>query len=744
MTSPLDRTISVSFFKNVRATVPEVRQLPLRSLDEFVRKTFTASTPDLKKAREVLPLFKPGTFKSGRKAEDLASIDCIEGDYDAGRDGLDWALARLIDAGIAAYIHTTSRHSDVRPRFRIYCPLSRSMPPSAWEKQFSFLNEVLGNSLDPNAAQVAQGYFVGRLDICEEPEIYHVDGNGCDYIDLALVRHLGARNIRDGDIATITPRCLDEDPFGGLEGHSEEQISKIRAMLSVLSADDYGTWVRVGLILHHELGAAGFEIWDEWSATSQRYGGTEAKWRTFSRPGNRKPIGLGSLRKMALGPGWSDPEADPDIRRMNEAHALVMVRGKALVATFDTDGTVTFGQLKDLHAFYENVRVPVSDSRTEPVSRKWARHPDRRTYAKGVTFAPGRSSLGKLNLWTGWKVAPDPQASCELYLEHIRNVVCAGDRKLERYVLGWLAHLVQQPREIPGVALILRGGKGVGKDTFVEYLVRLIGRQHVPTVSQSEHVTGRFNSRLEAALVLHIQEGFWGGDRKAEQVLKYLITSGDIEIERKGVDAFSVESCLRLIMTGNADWMIPASADERRFAVLDVSSCRQGDAEYFNALQSEMKKHGPAALMHYLLNYDLGNFDVRKPPATKGLLDQKLRSLRGVEKWWFECLAAGEIVPTTSHSSLVDADLDWGSGHISIAKSEVRNRYSSYIRTMRHQGDPLDDVVFSKELKKVLPGFKTVRPSVDGVRQWQFVFPALEACREQFAAKHGHEIDWPD
>lgn len=742
MSSPLDRTISFSFFENVRSTNPDVQQFALRSLTDHVLKEYPATSEDIKEARRALPLFKPAIFNGGREAKDLLSIDAIEGDYDLGLQDASFAYARLLDARIAAFIYTTSRHTQEYPRYRIICPLSRTMAPEEWGKYHSFLNDLLDGALDPNAAKASQCYFIGRLDICEKPDVHMVEGSDCDFIDCVYETHPLGKSCLRHDLRDPAEAEDEEDPFSGVKSRLERKRELVLSMLSVIPSDDYDTWTRVGLILHHEFGASGFALWDEWSLTSPGYGRTLEKWKSFAKPTSGKPAGLGSLRFLARKFGWSDPDTDPDVVWMNERHALVMMGGKALVATFYDDGTIEFGQLKDIHALYANKLMPVGERRTESISQKWAKHPDRRTYIKGVTFDPGRHPKDKLNLWTGWKLGPDPDASCQLYLDHLLQVICGGDLKIFYYLLGWLAHLVQRPWEKPGVALVLLGGKGAGKDTVVDYLVPVIGRQHVPTVAHHDHVTGRFNSRLENALILHLQEGIWGGDRKAEQVLKYAITSGNIEIERKGVDTVSKETCFRVIMTGNEPWMVPASADERRYAVLEVSNCRQGDAHYFSALRAEMGNGGPAALLHHLQNYDLNNFDVREAPSTKGLLAQKLKSLRGVEKWWFECLTAGEFLPKLSMGTDDEHALQWEMGQVSVHKSRIRDAYAAYLRSRRHEGDPVDDATFSKALREVLPSLRIERPRHGEERPRHFVFPKLDVCREEFAKKQGGNIDW--
>jgi hypothetical protein len=95
---------------------------------------------------------------------------------------------------------------------------------------------------------------------------------------------------------------------------------------------------------------------------------------------------------------------------------------------------------------------------------------------------------------------------------------------------------------------------------------------------------GNFNAHLLDTLLVFADESFWAGDKQGESVLKALITEPVVMIERKGVDPCPASNRLKLIMASNAEWVVPATADERRFFVLDMSSVRTGDRTYFRAL----------------------------------------------------------------------------------------------------------------------------------------------------------------
>ncbi|WP_420807618.1 primase-helicase family protein [Bradyrhizobium valentinum] len=73
--------------------------------------------------------------------------------------------------------------------------------------------------------------------------------------------------------------------------------------------------------------------------------------------------------------------------------------------------------------------------------------------------------------------------------------------------------------------------------------------------------------------------------RRATEALKHLITSEQVMIESKGINAFQVASVLRIIISSNEDWIVPATFDERRFCVLNVADTRARDTVYFAKLR---------------------------------------------------------------------------------------------------------------------------------------------------------------
>lgn len=87
-------------------------------------------------------------------------------------------------------------------------------------------------------------------------------------------------------------------------------IQDLREMLKFYSdSNDYETWIQVGMALHHSTqgGDDGYQLWCEWSSTSEKYNeaGMPKKWHSFGKSHN--PITLGSLIHWAEQAGYVRP-----------------------------------------------------------------------------------------------------------------------------------------------------------------------------------------------------------------------------------------------------------------------------------------------------------------------------------------------------------------------------------------------------------------------------------------------------
>ena len=474
---------------------------------------------------------------------------------------------------------------------------------------------------------------------------------------------------------------------------SQYEIKRLTSALAAIPANcDRDTWLHCGMALH-SLGwessdgtDQGYELWRAWSETGgDKFQGLfdlETRWRSFGRRGG---VGLGTLYKIAQDHGWisappasapkvngfhvpeaapivfTAPNAETPLIKLNERYACIGdVGGKCLVLGWvpskvdPVNEVPSFQTFKSFAERYGNQYVDVTnpkkfDKEGEPeveskqIGAYWLKWGKRRSF-EGIDLVPGAGpTVGNnvMNLWRGFAVPP-AAGSWSRMQAHIAEVLADGDASALEYIMKWSAWAVQNPGERAEAALVFRGGKGSGKGTFAHALRRIFGA-HGLHIANPKHLVGAFNAHLRNCLLLYADEAFWAGDKQGESTLKALITESTLTIEQKGVDAVQWHNRIHLIMTANAEWVVPASHDERRYVVLNVSEKYVDNDKYFGALYHELDNGGLAAMLHDLQHVDLKGWHPRKILKTEALLQQKMQSMNPLQEWWAEMLENGTI-----------------------------------------------------------------------------------------------------
>lgn len=426
-----------------------------------------------------------------------------------------------------------------------------------------------------------------------------------------------------------------------------------------------------------------------------------------------------------------------DVDAMNRIYALLLMGSQAVVVMERPDGPVKdrvrLIRLDAFKALFANRHTEVvGAARKVTWAQAWLSHPRRREY-NGIEFFPNpdgaKSTSGYLNLWRGFEITPSPDGTYNTFNDHLLNNVCDGDCELHNYIFAWFAHIVQRPRERIGTALVLRGRMGSGKTKVGEVFGSLFSA-HYFLVDDPRYITGRFNSHMLACLLLQADEATWAGDKSAEGRLKGMVTSERQMIEVKGVDQVQSLNYMRLLMTSNEAWVVPAGKDERRFVVLDVHARCAQNYEYFREMEAELSRGGRARLLYDLLRFDLASVELRQIPRTPALLEQKLSSLDSVEDWWQNRLHEG--IPTRSSdewpniiaAAALYADYVSEADEVGIGRKKKRSEFGAI-------------------LHKLIPELRNTKPREDGRRLPSYALPPLDACRAAFEERIGHRLEWP-
>jgi hypothetical protein len=438
----------------------------------------------------------------------------------------------------------------------------------------------------------------------------------------------------------------------------------------------YYDWIRMGYACFRASGGSddGCALWETWSKKSAKFNATEqhAAWKRIGKAisGSRARhiVGAGTIFFLAARHGWQrrqfetqPPEPEPAqrdpvdklIAEFNQRYAVVNDAGKAVVFEQPYDpllhrNLIMRISFQDFRRLYMNRNLQVGrhgEGRPilKPAAEVWLRHPARSQFIGGVTFDPSGKHVPDdvLNLWRGFAVEPKP-GSWSRMQDHLLTIVCGGHTDLFTYLLDWSARLVQLPAERAEVAIVLKGGEGVGKGIFARALWHIFG-QHGLAIGNPKHLIGNFNAHLRDCVFLFADEAFFAGDKAHVGVLKNLITEPQITIEGKNQNAVQAPNFLHLILASNEEWVVPAAIDSRRFLVLLVSMARAGDFPYFTAIQEELENGGYEAMLYELLHRDITDFNQRKVPVTGGLIEQRKLSLGTSEAWWYDVLHRGYV-----------------------------------------------------------------------------------------------------
>ena len=436
------------------------------------------------------------------------------------------------------------------------------------------------------------------------------------------------------------------------------------------------------------------------------------------------------------------PDDDGPVDRLNREYSFVVLGGKSTILKQTGQGEVSYMVPGAFHDLLAADTIQTGNGKRKQLSEVWFNSPKRNTF-HSVELVPGKKAPpGVYNLWRGFKVEPlkddetptkDMIKGVAMFREHALKNICLGNEDLCQWLLGYFAHLVQKPWEKPLTALVFKGKKGVGKNAFINCIGDLFNGHYLIT-SNKRYLTSNFNKHLANLILFVLDEAFWSGDKQAEGILKDLITGHTHLIEHKGREMFSTRNVLRVVIIGNEEWVVPATEDERRFAVFNIGDERQKDGKFFKEMKTLIdNKGGNRLLLTELLKMDLSQIDVNDAPITAGLLEQKIESLNSLHAWFFASLKDGAIL---------NLDFNESGWPTEIGREQLRAAYSAYARERGIRSWLPDAAAFGRDLTKCCKGLGTTRKRGGVGRARTYTLPNLKEARAQFDEFIGHSVEW--
>jgi len=240
-----------------------------------------------------------------------------------------------------------------------------------------------------------------------------------------------------------------------------------------------------------------------------------------------------------------------------------------------------------------------------------------------------------------------------------------------------------------------------------------------------DDLTGQFTAHSAGKLVILMDESFFVGDRRVIGQLKNTITATTERLEHKGVDAITIDSYARFIITSNEDHVVNAELSDRRHSVFKVSDAHCQDRPYFAALHTELENGGRARLLWELMQTDIGDGYIT-PYDNAARAEQQIHSLEPVAAWFLDNLRHGTLFWNDRGDPVQvgrDAALE--------AAQKSSRQIAGYVNAS----------AFGLRLRKVI-SVNDVRNQMLGMRTRAYVAPPLAEARADFCRLTGLTLDW--
>ncbi|WNO48506.1 hypothetical protein [Achromobacter phage SE2] len=436
---------------------------------------------------------------------------------------------------------------------------------------------------------------------------------------------------------------------------------------------------------------------------------------------------LATIERSVVDTGEDEPdfpEGDEDIldandlkgplQFFNDEFAVVNLAGKVVIGSRKMNAfgneVWEFMKVQDFRVWKADIKMEVNVGnavKIVPATDEWLEWPGRRKF-HSVDFFPGvpggkglnpkSHADGVLNLWTSWGIDPTlsnlseeelnraiPPESCSQFHELVHNAFGSGNGEYTQYIYDWLCWSIANPARPAEVALVFRGGKGVGKGSIAQVIGKIVGDSYWATADM-DHVIGNFNGNLKSCAFLFLDEALWAGSKQSERKLKNILTEPVITTTDKGFQPIRTRNCLHTIMASNEDWVAPVSKDERRFAIFDVLATYQRNHDFWHTFHRDyLGDHGGAAVARRKLadlfawmlarGRALTTAGWRPPlsvPKTDALAEQADYSRSDLDEWWREVRETGSLGPVDL-ATLASSARDLGEETVVIWSQWVRD-----------------------------------------------------------------------
>ena len=262
------------------------------------------------------------------------------------------------------------------------------------------------------------------------------------------------------------------------------------------------------------------------------------------------------------------------------------------------------------------------------------------SYEKTV-YAPYQTAVYEdmLNMWKDPKIKEE-KGDVSLFLDFLRYLIPVKEER--DHFLDYVAYSLQYPLIKINHAILLVGGRGVGKSTIGTLLEYIVGRDNIAKPSNDalrEQFTGwLLNKKFCFVNEIKQVSGIARNELKAR--LDMILADNDLPIRKMRQEMVSVPNILSFIGCTNDDNAIYLTQDERRWCVLGCADKPHPDGEKFYDELYEALGEKKGVLLHFFKHRNVYTFNPKKPPKVQNAMFYTMleNSQSIVESWMIEAI----------------------------------------------------------------------------------------------------------
>lgn len=196
----------------------------------------------------------------------------------------------------------------------------------------------------------------------------------------------------------------------------------------------------------------------------------------------------------------------------------------------------------------------------------------------------------------------------QIILNHIRIVWANNDEHIYKYILSYLHDLVHLKHT--QICMVLNGEMGCGKTIILEYMIKYIFGHWCGHQTQGlKSICSRFAGWIENKILILVEEPTTLQEMNFSEYtekLKDFITTNRCEIEKKGIDKYTIDCFHNLVITCNhLKGIHVPNEKERRFFIIQCNEHFLNNFEYFDLLDKTLdNENNMNILFNYLYDYN--------------------------------------------------------------------------------------------------------------------------------------------